>query len=93
MNVLVIQFSGSTCDRDLVNAMRNIMGWNVDFIWYQDALKNIENYDAIFLPGGFTYGDHLRAGIIAAFTPVMKKVKEMAKDKGRPNEPFTISYL
>lgn len=80
MHVLVIQFSGSTCDRDLVNAMRNVMGWNVDFVWYQEAMKNYENYDAIFLPGGFTYGDHLRAGIIAAFTPVMEKVKEIAKE-------------
>ncbi|HUU78632.1 MAG TPA: phosphoribosylformylglycinamidine synthase I [candidate division Zixibacteria bacterium] len=80
MHVLVIQFSGSTCDRDLVNAMRNVMGWNVDFVWYQEAQNIIENYDAIFLPGGFAYGDYLRAGIIAAFTPVMKKVKEIAKE-------------
>ncbi|NHJ04920.1 MAG: phosphoribosylformylglycinamidine synthase I [Candidatus Heimdallarchaeota archaeon] len=80
MHVLVIQFSGSTCDRDLVNAMRNVMGWHVDFAWYQEAQNIIENYDAIFLPGGFAYGDYLRAGIIAAFTPVMKKVKEIAKE-------------
>ncbi|NHJ86300.1 MAG: phosphoribosylformylglycinamidine synthase I [Asgard group archaeon] len=80
MRVIVIQFSGSTCDRDLVSAMKNVMGWDVDFIWHNDALSSLDNYDAIFLPGGFTYGDHLRAGVIAAYTPVMKKVKEFAKD-------------
>lgn len=80
MNVVVIQFSGSTCDRDLVNAMRNVMEWDVDFLWHEKAMRNLGKYDAIFLPGGFTYGDHLRAGIIAAFTPVMSKVKERAKE-------------
>lgn len=80
MRVIVIQFSGSTCDRDLVSAMKDVMGWKVDLIWFNEAMKYIDSYDAIFLPGGFTYGDHLRAGIIAAYTPVMKKVKELATD-------------
>ncbi|MFW9923915.1 MAG: phosphoribosylformylglycinamidine synthase I [Candidatus Thorarchaeota archaeon] len=80
MHVLVIQFSGSTCDRDLVNAMRNVMGWKVDFLWYKEAEKVLENYDAVFLPGGFSYGDYLRAGIIAAFTPIMDRVKILGKE-------------
>jgi phosphoribosylformylglycinamidine synthase len=80
MRVIVIQFSGSTCDRDLVHAIRNVMNWEVDFIWYKDAKNILSKYDAIFLPGGFTYGDHLRAGIIAAYTPVMKNVKQLAKE-------------
>ncbi|MBD3190432.1 MAG: phosphoribosylformylglycinamidine synthase I [Candidatus Heimdallarchaeota archaeon] len=83
MRVIVIQFSGSTCDRDLVNAMEHVMGWDVDLLWHTDALQQLDNYEAIFLPGGFTYGDRLRAGVIAAFTPVMKKVKELAAE-GRP---------
>lgn len=78
MRVIVIQFSGSTCDLDLVNAMEHVMGWDVDLLWHSDALQQLDDYDAIFLPGGFTYGDRLRAGVIAAFTPVMKKVKELA---------------
>ena len=77
MRVIVVQFSGSTCDRDLVYAMKDVMGWEVNLVWYKDAEKHLESYDAIFLPGGFTYGDHLRAGIIAAYTPVMEKVKEL----------------
>lgn len=80
MKVIVIQFSGSTCDRDLVYAMKNVMDWEVDLIWYKNAAAELDNYDAIFLPGGFSYGDHLRAGIIAAETPVMDNVKELAKD-------------
>jgi len=80
MRVIVVQFSGSTCDRDLVYAMKDVMGWEVDLLGYKNAQKQLESYDAIFLPGGFTYGDHLRAGIIAAYTPVMDKVKELAKE-------------
>jgi len=80
MKVIVIQFSGSTCDRDLVYAMREVMGWEVDLVWHAEAPAKLENYDAIFLPGGFTYGDYLRAGIIAAYTPVMKEIKELAKE-------------
>jgi len=80
MKVIVIQFSGSTCDRDLVYAMREIMGWEVDLVWHKEATHKLENYDAIFLPGGFTYGDYLRAGVIAAYTPVMQEVKTLAKE-------------
>ncbi|RLI69005.1 MAG: phosphoribosylformylglycinamidine synthase I, partial [Candidatus Gerdarchaeota archaeon] len=80
MKVIVIQFSGSTCDRDLVYAMREIMGWEVDLVWYKEVTHKLDNYDAIFLPGGFTYGDYLRAGVIAAYTPVMQEVKTLAKE-------------
>jgi phosphoribosylformylglycinamidine synthase len=80
MKAIVIQFSGSNCDRDLVHAMRNDLGWDVDLVWYQKALDQLDNYDAIFLPGGFSYGDYLRAGIIAAFTPVMAEVKKKAQE-------------
>ncbi|NHJ40447.1 MAG: phosphoribosylformylglycinamidine synthase I [Asgard group archaeon] len=80
MRVIVIQFSGSTCDRDLVHAMSNVMNWEVDFIWYKNAVNILGKYDAIFLPGGFAYGDYLRAGIIAAYTPVMKNIKQLAKE-------------
>lgn len=80
MKAIVIQFSGSTCDRDLVSAIRNVMGWETDLLWHNDAIKKLNDYDVIFLPGGFTYGDYLRAGVIAAFSPVMSKVKELAAD-------------
>ncbi|MHA1504501.1 MAG: hypothetical protein ACTSPT_04830 [Candidatus Heimdallarchaeota archaeon] len=47
MHVVVIQFSGSTCDRDLVSAMKNVMGWEVDFLWHEIAKDKLETYDAI----------------------------------------------
>ena len=54
---------------------------DTDLIWHKD-FKDSE-YDAVILPGGFSYGDHLRAGVIAAYSPAMKKVKDMAKE-GKP---------
>ena len=78
----VIQFPGSNCDLDTIYVLRNIAGVNADLIWHKEELKS-DQYDAVFLPGGFSYGDALRAGIIAAFSPVMQKIKEMAK-AGKP---------
>lgn len=80
ISVLTIEFSGSTCDRDLVYVMKRVMGWDVDYLWYKELEKVKNNYDAVFLPGGFSYGDYLRAGVIAAFTPVMKQIKKLSKE-------------
>jgi phosphoribosylformylglycinamidine synthase I len=76
----VIQFGGSNCDRDVVNVLSGICGVDTDLIWYKDRLKI--SYDALILPGGFSYGDYLRAGAIAARTPVMDDVVRHANGGG-----------
>lgn len=80
MKVAVIQFSGSNCDLDTVHVLRDVLGVETDLIWYK--YFDGSNYDAVILPGGFSYGDYLRSGAIAAHTPCMQQVKEMA-DEGK----------
>ena len=79
--VAVIQFPGSNCDLDTVYVLNKIMNIKTDLIWH--AQFKDSGYDAAILPGGFSYGDHLRAGIIAAYSPAMDIIKEMAKE-GKP---------
>lgn len=75
----VITFPGSNCDRDAIVALKKT-GFKVDNIWYKET--NIaNNYDLIMVPGGFSYGDYLRSGAMAATSPVMKEVRRLA-DKG-----------
>lgn len=73
-------FPGSNCDRDVYNIFKTKLNCNVSYI--EDKNK-IKNFDAIIIPGGFTYGDRLRAGAIAAHTPLMDKIKEIS-EKGVP---------
>jgi phosphoribosylformylglycinamidine synthase subunit PurQ / glutaminase len=72
MRFAVIQFGGSNCDRDARHVISDICGVDCDLVWYKDGLSR--PYDAVILPGGFSYGDYLRAGAIAARTPVMNDV-------------------
>ena len=81
MKVAVVQFPGSNCDRDTIYALRNVMKLEADLIWHN--YFNDSSYDAVILPGGFSFGDHLRGGIIAAQSPAMHLVHEMAGD-GKP---------
>ncbi|MHA1278591.1 MAG: phosphoribosylformylglycinamidine synthase I [Candidatus Helarchaeota archaeon] len=81
MKVAVIQFPGSNCDLDTVYVLKNIMSFEAELVWH--AYFKDADYDAAVLPGGFSYGDHLRAGIIAAFSPAMQMIKEMAQE-GKP---------
>jgi len=81
IKVAVIQFPGSNCDLDTVYVLKKIMHFKADLIWH--AYFKDSEYDAAVLPGGFSYGDHLRAGIIAAYSPAMRVIKEMVKD-GKP---------
>ena len=81
IKVAVIQFPGSNCDLDTVHVLKNVMQIETDLIWH--ASFKDSSYDAAILPGGFSYGDHLRAGIIAAYSPAMQKIKDMAKE-GKP---------
>jgi len=80
MRFAVIQFGGSNCDRDARHVVSEICGVDCDLVWYKDGLSR--PYDAVILPGGFSYGDYLRAGAIAARTPVMHEVIAHAQ-KGR----------
>ena len=75
----VVIFPGSNCDQDMIYVLRNIMKQQVVELWHKE--KDIQNCDFIVLPGGFSYGDYLRSGAIARFSPIMEKVMEFA-DKG-----------
>jgi len=76
----VVQFPGSNCDDDAYHAIGSILGQPVDFIWHQS--ENISGLDAIIVPGGFAFGDYLRTGAIARFSPVMKAVDRFARSGG-----------
>ncbi|HXM99632.1 MAG TPA: phosphoribosylformylglycinamidine synthase subunit PurQ [Candidatus Dormibacteraeota bacterium] len=76
----VVVFPGSNCDHDAFYAIGNILKKPVEFIWHQS--ENLANCDAIILPGGFSYGDYLRTGAIARFSPVIKAVEKFAHGGG-----------
>jgi phosphoribosylformylglycinamidine synthase I len=76
----VIIFPGSNCDHDAYHVISKHVGQPVDFIWHQDT--NLSSYDAVILPGGFSYGDYLRAGALARFSPVMASVREFSARGG-----------
>ena len=77
MKVVVIQFPGSNCDYDTVNTLKQMDDVTIDLLWHKTS--NLQNYDLIILPGGFSYGDFLRAGSIASHSPIMKYVKQAAE--------------
>ena len=81
MKIAVIQFPGSNCDLDVFHVLKTVLEVETELVWHKD-FEGID-HDAAVLPGGFSYGDYLRAGIIAAHSPAMKQVKEMAKE-GKP---------
>ncbi|MDR1168104.1 MAG: phosphoribosylformylglycinamidine synthase subunit PurQ [Heliobacteriaceae bacterium] len=76
MKAAVIVFPGTNCDRDTKAACEGF-GWETDYVWHFE--QSLSNYDAVFLPGGFSYGDYIRSGRLAKFSPVMKAVKEYVK--------------
>jgi len=80
MEVGIVVFPGSNCDQDCFNAVAATEGLEPKFIWHRDT--DISGVGAIILPGGFSYGDYLRAGAIARFSPVMKSVVDFAKNGG-----------
>lgn len=75
MKVAVVTFPGSNCDYDLYKAAQQV-GGDVSFIWHRE--RGLDGYDAVLLPGGFSYGDYLRAGAIARMSPIMEDVVEFA---------------
>jgi phosphoribosylformylglycinamidine synthase len=76
----VVIFPGSNCDHDCYYAIESVIGKPVEFIWHQDT--SVKGFDAIILPGGFSYGDYLRTGALAKFSPVMKAIADFANKGG-----------
>ena len=74
----VVTFPGSNCDQDCYHVLKSVMGQPTDMIFHKDTFFD-DDFDLIVLPGGFSYGDYLRPGAIARFSPVMKSVKKAAK--------------
>src|SRR6266567_3492300 len=80
--VAVIQYPGSNCDLDALEILRDVVKAKTDLVWHKDLTH--DDYDAYVLPGGFSYGDYLRAGAIAATSPSLRIVKEATED-ANPN--------
>jgi phosphoribosylformylglycinamidine synthase subunit PurQ / glutaminase len=77
----VIVFPGSNCDHDAYHAMKHVMNADTKFLWHKDT--DLTDIDLLIVPGGFSYGDYLRSGAIARFSPIMNSVVDYAK-KGNP---------
>ncbi len=80
----VVVFPGSNCDRDMLDALQHDLGQEVIQLWHKDKdLSGFNKEDAIVLPGGFSYGDYLRCGAVARFSPMMQSVIEFANNGGK----------
>ncbi len=80
MNFAVLQFPGSNCDQDVVHVLRNVLGHSARLLWHKE--HSLGAADAVIVPGGFSYGDYLRTGAIARFSPVMQAVQGFAANGG-----------
>ena len=76
----VVIFPGSNCDKDIICSIQNTTGKNVVELWHKNT--DLKNCDVIFLPGGFSFGDYLRSGAIAKFSPIMSKIIDFANNGG-----------
>ena len=74
----VIVFPGSNCDHDAYHAMKNVLGCKTKFLWHKDT--DLSGIDFLIVPGGFSYGDYLRSGAIARFSPIMQEVIKSANN-------------
>ena len=81
MKIGVVTFPGSNCDMDMVHALSHDLGFNVVQLWHKD--RDLQGVEAVVLPGGFSYGDYLRSGAIARFSPIMEEVVSFANGGGR----------
>src|SRR5712671_1571766 len=77
MNFAVVRFPGSNCDQDCVAAINSLDGLRAEYVWHKET--TLRGFDAIVLPGGFAYGDYLRCGAIARFSPIMRAVANEAR--------------
>ncbi len=76
----VVVFPGSNCDEDAAHAIEHVLGEKVIKLWHKD--NDLQNVDFVILPGGFSYGDYLRSGAIASFSPIMSKIIDFANNGG-----------
>lgn len=81
MRVAVLKFPGSNCDQDAYFALREDMGVGAEYVWHEET--SLSGFDAVFVPGGFSYGDYLRCGAMASRAPIMEEVRRFAVE-GRP---------
>jgi phosphoribosylformylglycinamidine synthase len=80
MNFAVLQFPASNCDQDAVHALRDILGHSTRLVWHKET--SLAGFDAVVIPGGFSYGDYLRTGAIARFSPIMQALMNFAAAGG-----------
>src|SRR5436853_103972 len=80
MNFAVLQFPGSNCDQDCVHVLGNVLGHSARLLWHKES--SLGDADAVIIPGGFSYGDYLRTGAIARFSPIMQAVQSFAANGG-----------
>ena len=80
MNFAVLQFPASNCDQDAVHVLKNVLGHAARYAWHKDV--SLGDVDAVIVPGGFSYGDYLRTGAIARFSPIMQAVQNFAAQGG-----------
>jgi phosphoribosylformylglycinamidine synthase I len=78
LKVAVIKFPGSNCDQDAYHALNDDLGVKAEYVWHET--RSLRGFDAVFLPGGFSYGDYLRCGAMASRTPVMEEVRRFASE-------------
>jgi phosphoribosylformylglycinamidine synthase len=74
----IVVFPGSNCERDVHHVLNDVIGLSAQYVWYME--DSIDDCDALILPGGFSYGDRLRAGVIAAQSPIVEAIKKKAED-------------
>ncbi|MFN5598632.1 MAG: phosphoribosylformylglycinamidine synthase subunit PurQ, partial [Gemmatimonas sp.] len=77
MKAGIVRFPGSNCDEDAFHAVADLLGQEAVYLWHKD--RDLQGVDLVILPGGFSYGDYLRAGAIARFSPIMQEVVQHAK--------------
>jgi phosphoribosylformylglycinamidine synthase subunit PurQ / glutaminase len=80
MNFAVLQFPASNCDQDSVHVLRNVLGHSARLVWHKET--SLGDAEAVVIPGGFSYGDYLRTGAIARFSPIMQAVQAFAQNGG-----------
>lgn len=81
MKVAVVRTPGSNCDQDALHTLRDTIGVPTEYVWHRDS--SLDGFEAVVIPGGFTYGDYLRGGAIAALSPIVTEVKRFAEE-GKP---------
>jgi len=80
MNFAVLQFPASNCDQDALHVVKDVLGHSARLVWHKE--NSLAGFDAVIIPGGFSYGDYLRTGAIARFSPIMQSVRQFSANGG-----------